>query len=318
MKENTPTILLTFDKPSCPTKIELDYVTYHIERYVPNPLMCYGCGHFGHSEMRCSKPKVCLQCGQGQHEGECEKWCLNCSKPGHSCLARECEIWQREKEICRIKSEEDVSYAQARKMYKDTHNTPQLQRSYATALRTPSAMSKQEDEMKERVSKMEEAMKEMITLMKSILAKQSQQDEVGREGTPKETTQHIHVNDATSLGKQPIERSEVTEEQRDEPQTMGSAEMMESEGPECVTQATLDDQEREPSQSRLPEAGRAGDWKVVGNGKAVSKQARHLNKVCPADNDIDPSPVITRASRSVERGKRTQTVNHRKSWKDDE
>ena len=28
--ENTPTLLLTFNKQTCPHKIELDYVTYHV------------------------------------------------------------------------------------------------------------------------------------------------------------------------------------------------------------------------------------------------------------------------------------------------
>ena len=31
---NTPTILLTFEKPSCPTKLELDYTTYHVHQYI--------------------------------------------------------------------------------------------------------------------------------------------------------------------------------------------------------------------------------------------------------------------------------------------
>ena len=29
--ENTPRVLLAFDKPTCPTKLELDYVTYHVQ-----------------------------------------------------------------------------------------------------------------------------------------------------------------------------------------------------------------------------------------------------------------------------------------------
>ena len=45
--EPTPTLLLTFDMPTCPQKIELDYVTYHIKKYIPNPLMCFNCGEFG-------------------------------------------------------------------------------------------------------------------------------------------------------------------------------------------------------------------------------------------------------------------------------
>ena len=51
--ENTATLLLTFDRPSCPTKLQLDYVTYHIQQYIPNPMMCYRCGRFGHPEVRC-------------------------------------------------------------------------------------------------------------------------------------------------------------------------------------------------------------------------------------------------------------------------
>ena len=35
--ENTPTLLLTFNKPTCPNKLELDYVTYHVRRHIPKP-----------------------------------------------------------------------------------------------------------------------------------------------------------------------------------------------------------------------------------------------------------------------------------------
>ena len=44
LPERTPTVLLTFDKPSCPDRIELDYVVYKVRRYIPNPLMCHQLG----------------------------------------------------------------------------------------------------------------------------------------------------------------------------------------------------------------------------------------------------------------------------------
>ena len=35
--ENTATTLLTFERPSCPPKLQLDYVTYHVHQYIPSP-----------------------------------------------------------------------------------------------------------------------------------------------------------------------------------------------------------------------------------------------------------------------------------------
>ena len=89
--ENTATILLTFDTPSCPSKLELDYITYHVNQYIPNPLMCYGCGRFGRPQLKCPSDPLCLRCGMGKHDGECDAKCINCKKDGHSCLSRDCE-----------------------------------------------------------------------------------------------------------------------------------------------------------------------------------------------------------------------------------
>ena len=69
--ENTPTLLLTFQSPSCPAKIELDYTTYHVKQHVPNPLICYRCGKFGHPEVKCTNDQKCLNCGDNKHAGDC-------------------------------------------------------------------------------------------------------------------------------------------------------------------------------------------------------------------------------------------------------
>ena len=82
--EKTATLLLTFDAPTCPSRISLDYVTYKIEQYIPNPMMCYKCGKFGHSETFCKADSVCLECGEPTHEGGCTPKCINCGKSGHS------------------------------------------------------------------------------------------------------------------------------------------------------------------------------------------------------------------------------------------
>ena len=116
----TPTILLTFDMPSCPGKIQLDYVTYHVKKHVPNPLMC--------------PQKRCLDCGEPNHEGECAMKCMSCGETGHTCRSFKCPKWQKEKEICRLKVEHEVSYAEARRQYETSHQPPRLQ-PYAEVVR---------------------------------------------------------------------------------------------------------------------------------------------------------------------------------------
>ena len=62
--EKTPIVLLTFSRPTCPTRIELDYVVYQVRQHIPNPMVCHQCGKFGHIQARCRADAVCLSCGE--------------------------------------------------------------------------------------------------------------------------------------------------------------------------------------------------------------------------------------------------------------
>ena len=135
--ENTPTILLTFNKPTCPIKIELDYVTYHVRRHIPNPLICHKCGKFGHAELRCNAEAVCLNCGERRREGSCQAKCVNCGKSWHSCKSRDCSLWKKEREICELKVDRDISYAHTRRIYDQALQTPMI-RPYASVVRSQS------------------------------------------------------------------------------------------------------------------------------------------------------------------------------------
>ena len=171
----TPTILLTFDAPTCPERLQLDYVTYHVKKHIPNPLMCYKCGTFGHPETTCSKPKRCLDCGapinDGEHEGECTRKCLNCGDLGHSCRSRDCPRWVKEKAICKLKVEMEVSYAEAKRYHEASHQPPLLQ-PYSAVVRKPSENQRHEEQiLKERVERLERKLDEKLDEMTSLLAK---------------------------------------------------------------------------------------------------------------------------------------------------
>ena len=169
---NTPTLLLTFNRPTCPNKLELDYITYHVRRHIPNPLICHKCGKFGHAEARCSAEAVCLNCAGERHEGPCQAKCVNCEKSGHSCRSRDCPVWKKEREICELKVDRDVSYAHARRLYDQTHQTPVI-RPYATVVRSQSDTNNQDNVLRDRVEKLEQKVDRMITLLSELLDRQS-------------------------------------------------------------------------------------------------------------------------------------------------
>ena len=164
--EQTPTILLTFDMPTCPQKIELDYVTYHVKKHVPNPLMCYRCGEYGHPESRCNNQKRCLKCGGEEHGGDCHTKCLSCDSTDHSCRSRECPRWVKEKAICDMKVEHEVSYAEARRRYNSTQQPPTL-KSYAEVVRVPSEQPGGSD-LKDKVERLEKKIDKMADLILSL------------------------------------------------------------------------------------------------------------------------------------------------------
>ena len=62
--KRTNTNVLTFNTPILPKKMKGAYISVNVEVYVPNPLRCYNCQFFGHHESRCTRKKVCANCGQ--------------------------------------------------------------------------------------------------------------------------------------------------------------------------------------------------------------------------------------------------------------
>ena len=302
MMENTATLLLTFDRPSCPTKLQLDYVTYHVHQYVPNPLLCYRCGRFGHPEARCQHDQICLQCGKAKHEGECTRWCVNCKQAGHSCLARDCEVWQKEKEICRIKVEHEVSYSQARQQYDKTHEPPVL-KAYAAVARIPSAASKHDEELKDKVGRLETKLGEMMNLLEQLLKKQT--DVVGSD-VVRDVGDHVEVGQVTQQAEpgtgSVTERFEESDMQSDDDRSEVAA--MCKDGEDGQTAASV---------QGCGEQGK-GEWQVQ-RGRRMGKSTCKTQDVGDKD-EISPSPLITRSSRTADKAKQRGPVLPRKSWKE--
>ena len=134
-KENIHTYILTFGTSDLPTKIKVGYLSVPIKPCIPNPLRCFRCQRFGHHRDQCKSPEVCGKCGNTDHSKEhCEvdPACVNC-KGKHEASSKNCPSWKKEKEISRIKTERNLPYPQARKVY-ESLITPAPEKSFAAAV----------------------------------------------------------------------------------------------------------------------------------------------------------------------------------------
>ena len=114
---STYTLFLTFGSPELPKEITVGYLKVKVALFVPNPMRCFNCNKFGHTSQRCKVAAKCTGCGKDNHEGQCEgpTLCSNCNGP-HASSANDCPVWQKEKEIQRVRVEKRISFPEARQL----------------------------------------------------------------------------------------------------------------------------------------------------------------------------------------------------------
>ncbi|XP_023230164.1 uncharacterized protein LOC111630308 [Centruroides sculpturatus] len=59
----TKRLILIFNKPTLPSFVTAGYLRCPVCPYVSNPLRCFKCQRFGHSQTSCCGKSVCAQCG---------------------------------------------------------------------------------------------------------------------------------------------------------------------------------------------------------------------------------------------------------------
>ena len=115
----TNTLFLTSNQPCLPKEIKVGYLKVKVDLFIPNPLRCFNCNGFGHTNQRCKSTAKCTQCGKDKHEGGCDgpKICSNCNG-SHASSAKDCPSWQKEKEIQRICVEKRISFLKTDSWYR--------------------------------------------------------------------------------------------------------------------------------------------------------------------------------------------------------
>ncbi|GBO13770.1 hypothetical protein AVEN_242254-1 [Araneus ventricosus] len=133
----TQHIILTFSTPELPKSIKTGYLSCPIKPYIPNPVRCFKCQKFGHSQQACrSNSKICAKCSVAGHDSsDCisdEIKCRNC-EGDHPAFSKSCPRWILEKEIQATKIRKNISFAEARKLV--TERTPKPGVVYSSAVK---------------------------------------------------------------------------------------------------------------------------------------------------------------------------------------
>ncbi|GFW64060.1 uncharacterized protein TNCV_707651 [Trichonephila clavipes] len=132
----TKHLILTFNSPKLPTNIKAGYLNFKIRPYIPNPLRCYKCQRFGHSQTSCRGQLTCSRCASvGHSSADCtlKPKCVNCTE-SHPSNSKLCLKWKTEKEIQVIKTNRNIPYVEARKLI-----APQLSQTYAQVTKLSTA-----------------------------------------------------------------------------------------------------------------------------------------------------------------------------------
>jgi hypothetical protein len=118
MLEKTNTFIVTFGLPSPPKSIRVAYMKLNVDPYVPNPLRCYNCQRFGHGKSNCKRKAICAKCSQeGHSDNDCQNTphCANCAGQ-HYAYSKDCDEWKKQKEITRVKFEQNTSFSEAKRI----------------------------------------------------------------------------------------------------------------------------------------------------------------------------------------------------------
>ena len=89
---------------------------------------------FDHSKTSCRGNLICGRCGAMGHDSlNCTEdfSCVNCKKD-HSLYSRNCEKWINEKEIQIIRTQQNITYLEARKIFES--RTPTVIMTYAAVI----------------------------------------------------------------------------------------------------------------------------------------------------------------------------------------
>ena len=112
----TGTWILTFNTPTCPTRLDVYWMRLPVRVFIPKPMRCFRCQKFGHLTKHCkAKTETCVRCGAHEKHTDCSKEarCPNCSGP-HTASDKACPTYTATQMILRHRAENGGTYASSK------------------------------------------------------------------------------------------------------------------------------------------------------------------------------------------------------------
>ena len=123
-KADYPLYVLTFIGEA-PEILTLGYVKFKLDKYYSSPMQCKKCYLFGHTAAKCRNSTICVNCTYKEHtEDQCTSptfICTNC-RLNHASNSKQCSSFIKEKEICTLQADLNISFADARELVKERSN----------------------------------------------------------------------------------------------------------------------------------------------------------------------------------------------------
>lgn len=119
-KVPSQTVLLTFDTETIPRRIGLGYLSFQVKPYIRPPLRCFNCHRYGHVAAVCRAKRKCGKCGGDHNYEDCNAalCCPNCGG-NHSAGYKGCRVYASALEVQKVRTNENVSYAEALRRVKN-------------------------------------------------------------------------------------------------------------------------------------------------------------------------------------------------------
>ena len=116
-------VLITFSGLQLPNEVKMGFELFTVRQFVAPVLRCHKCQNFGHVEEKCRGKLRCVRCGEGHEFKDCKekenRKCARCGGP-HSAAYKGCKEYKIQKEIIKVKTFTNISYAEAAKQVKNT------------------------------------------------------------------------------------------------------------------------------------------------------------------------------------------------------
>lgn len=237
------TMSVTFRGTVVPREIHFGFDRCATREFKQAPMLCYRCYDFGHTKLRCSAEELCRNCSKahtiekdsdGKTICSAAPSCKHCNG-AHSPTSRTCPKYVEEEEINEIRTKEDKSAREARRLFHERKATSGS--SFASAAASGNSDVRNQEKLKKELEETKHTLKKALTEIasfKQARAAERKQNEENQQALKKALAQIAKLKaaaqtDGSNAEKTPARSNpgsesgmEVTEETNKRPRPLSS------------------------------------------------------------------------------------------------